>query len=59
MVSLELMEIIRFFQQLFNVKRSEQEGLEIFVQDPKITYLRNCPNNCNPKNLHKLKLLVM
>ena len=35
------------------MKKSEEEGLEIFVQDPKITCLRNCPTNCNPKNLHK------
>ena len=24
------------------------EGLEIFLQDPKITCLRHCPNNFNP-----------
>ena len=30
------------------------EGLEIFVQDPKITYLIHYPNNFNPeKNLYR------
>ena len=27
------------------MKWSRGEGLEILVQGPKITYLRNCPNN--------------
>ena len=36
------------------MKWSRGEGLEMLVQDPKITYLRNCPNNFNPeKNLYK------
>ena len=36
------------------MKWSGGEGLEILVQDPEITHLRNCPNNFNPeKNLHK------
>ena len=35
------------------MKRSGREGSEIFVQDTKLTYLRSCPNNCNPKSLHK------
>ena len=35
------------------MKRSKEEGLEMFVLDPKNTYLRNRPNNCTPKNLHK------
>ena len=31
-----------------------RERLEILVQDPKITNLRNCPNNFNPeKSLYK------
>ena len=30
------------------MKCSGAEGLEISVQDPKITYLRNCSNNFNP-----------
>ena len=41
------------------MRRSEGEGFEIFVQDPKITYLRNCPNNCNPKKpLEELDILA-
>ena len=49
-VPLELMEIISaFFQGLFNVKWSGERELEILVQDPKITYLKNCPNNFNPE----------
>ena len=36
------------------MKWSGGDGLEIFVQDPKITYLRNCPSNFNlEKNLYK------
>ena len=30
------------------------EGWEVLVEEPKITYLKYCPNNSNPeKNLHK------
>ena len=48
------MEIISFFQGLLNMKWSGGDGLDIFVQHPKITYLRNCPNNFNPEeNLNK------
>ena len=53
-----LMEIISFFQGLLNMKWSGGEELEILVQDPKITYLRNCPNNFNPEKTFT-KLLVM
>ena len=36
------------------MKSSGGEGFEILVQDPKITCLRNCPNNINPeKKLYK------
>ena len=48
------MEITSFFFQGLLNEVVGGEGLEILVQDPKIAYLRNCPNNFNPeKTLHK------
>ena len=41
------------------MKWSGGEGLEIFLQDPKITCLGHCPNNFNPEEKTFTELLAM
>ena len=52
-VSLELVEIISFVQGLLNMKRSEGEGLEIFVKTLKLPARETVQIIVTLKNLHK------